>query len=213
MVEAILGNRDYTVVIRFELEEAFRYLQNKNANLVLLDLNLHGENGFNLLKAFAAENFPTIVTSAYKDRAIEAFEYGVLDFIPKPFRKDRLEKALQRWQQSQKAHYPTKYLVVRQVHRNEVIDVQKVVFIQGDGHHSLVQIENGPLLPHHKSLDQLLQLLPDHFERVHKSFIVNRQAISELEILPGSKYYLKTVGGFRVPVGRKFYRGLKGRFI
>ncbi len=214
MVKAYLCQVTHHIAVLLDLEDAIDHLQTQKVDLVLLDLNLDGEDGYQLLETFPALAHQIIVTTAYKAKAAEAFDYGVLDFVPKPFRKDRLEKALHRWQVRRKAiDHSTQYLVLKHVHRNEIIEVDKVVFIQGDGHHSLLQLESGPSRSHHKSLDQLSQLLPKHFERVHKSYIVNKKAIQQLDILPGSKYFFRTLGGFKVPVGRKFYKRLKEGFI
>ena len=55
---------------------------------MLLDLNLHARDGFEILKQIVSKSFHTIIISANIDRAIEAFEYGVLDFIPKLYNKE-----------------------------------------------------------------------------------------------------------------------------
>ena len=78
------------------LPEALCFIENNSLDLVLLDLNLNGDNGFDLLTTAVSESFHTIVISAYKDQAITAFEYGILDFVPKPFNRDRLEQAFDR---------------------------------------------------------------------------------------------------------------------
>ncbi|MBK7227614.1 MAG: hypothetical protein IPH97_01775 [Ignavibacteriales bacterium] len=63
-------------------------------------MNLNAKDGFELLKQVVSQSFHTIVISANINRAIEAFEYGVLDFIPKPYNIERLKAAFQRLQSS-----------------------------------------------------------------------------------------------------------------
>ena len=72
------------------MESAFAYLKDHQIDLLLLDLNLDGGNGFDILKYTVSQSFHTIIISAYTDQAITAFQYGVLDFIPKPFRDEEL---------------------------------------------------------------------------------------------------------------------------
>ena len=76
------------------LHEALPFIENNSLDLVLLDLNLNGDNGFDLLTTAVSKSFHTIVISAYRDQAITAFEYGVLDFVPKPFNRERLGTSL-----------------------------------------------------------------------------------------------------------------------
>ena len=71
-------------------------LQQNQYDLLCLDLNLHGQDGFDLLAAAVAGRHQTIVISANTDRALTAFEYGVVDFVPKPFDRERLAQALSR---------------------------------------------------------------------------------------------------------------------
>ncbi len=78
------------------LHDALRHIENSELDLVLLDLNLNGDNGFDLLTKAVSGSFHTIIISAYKDQAITAFEHGVLDFVPKPFNQDRLVQAFNR---------------------------------------------------------------------------------------------------------------------
>lgn len=78
------------------LSEGLAYVNSNPIDLLLLDLNLNGENGFDILKQTASLSFHTIIISANKDQALKAFEFGVLDFVPKPFNKARLELAFNR---------------------------------------------------------------------------------------------------------------------
>ena len=73
------------------LESAVEYMAQHPVDLLLLDLNLSGKSGFELLKTASAGPFHTVIISAHTDRAIEAFRYGVLDFLPKPFERARLQ--------------------------------------------------------------------------------------------------------------------------
>src|SRR5271157_1945729 len=85
----ILGEGIESIQVQRSLTASQCYLQDHTIDLLFLDLNLHVENGFALLASAAAGSFHTIVVSAHTDRAIEAFEYGVLDFVPKPYGEER----------------------------------------------------------------------------------------------------------------------------
>ena len=78
------------------LQQGLGFIKEQSIDLLFLDLNLNREDGYELLEEVAAESFHTIIVSAYKDRAIRAFEYGVLDFVAKPYTEERLSLAIQR---------------------------------------------------------------------------------------------------------------------
>ncbi len=212
MVRQIIGRRIKYLKILDELDEAIDFLSQNTIDLLFLDLNLNEEDGFDLLRSKFSGSFNTIITSAYSNKAIDAFDLGVIDFVPKPFLQERLEKAIQR----HFAHTPggaLRYIVVKGALENRIIDLQKLIYIEGHGKHSKLNLITGEQTPHHKSLDQMQQLLPPSFERVHKSFIANMDLVKDLQIQVGSKYSLVMLNEEFVPVGRVHYKRLKGRFI
>ena len=86
--------------IALTYQEAFDYLKNHQVDLLLLDLYLNGNDGFELLKYNFSKSLNIIVISAKTERAIEAFKFGVIDFVEKPFTKDRFKKAIDRYKSS-----------------------------------------------------------------------------------------------------------------
>ncbi|TGM74022.1 helix-turn-helix domain-containing protein [Leptospira mtsangambouensis] len=78
------------------IDEADNELKQSPANLLFLDLNIFGFDGFDILERIPTLFTNTIVVSANTNNAIRAFEYGVIDFIPKPISEDRLRLALER---------------------------------------------------------------------------------------------------------------------
>ena len=88
----------FTAVAVGTLSEAREQRRNRAFDGLLLDLNLAGHDGFGLLREAAAAAMHAVVVSGHGERALEAFELGVLDFVPKPFGRERLALALQRLQ-------------------------------------------------------------------------------------------------------------------
>ena len=90
---------------------------------------LPARDGFQLLKEFVSRSFHTIVISGNIDRAIEAFEYGVLDFIPKPHTEERLKLALDKIESGHASDgHALKYLSVREGTEIQIIPVENVRF-------------------------------------------------------------------------------------
>ena len=182
-------------------------------DIFLLDLNLHGEDGFGLLQQSASFAAQTIVISAYKDRAAEAFDFGVTDFVSKPFDKERLEQALDRFDNWPRPDQHPKFLAFRSPGKTHVVAISEVIYIAGADQYSEVHLSNGTSRLHDKSLGQFEQLLPDGYERIHKSYIVHLDQIDRLEMKEGSRYFAMLKTGERLPVGRTRYNTLKQRYL
>ncbi|WP_411823397.1 helix-turn-helix domain-containing protein [Leptospira sp. 'Mane'] len=97
LLEKVLGSDIEAVYHETSLIQSENYLKEGQIDLLFLDLNLFGENGFDLLKTVPTTNILTIVVSGNTDQALTAFEYGVIDFVAKPVLEDRLRLALERY--------------------------------------------------------------------------------------------------------------------
>ncbi|HWW62740.1 MAG TPA: LytTR family DNA-binding domain-containing protein [Thermoanaerobaculia bacterium] len=207
----ILG--DAVVTIASSHDEAVALLAANPPDLLILDLNLNGDDGFALLRHASAEAFDTIVVSAHTDRALEAFEYGVRDFVPKPFDKARLERAFERISAGARNERPLQLLGVRGPRGVELIAVDDVVYIRGAGTRSELVLRDGRVHLHDKLLDRLERALPPHFERVHKSFIVDVRSVTRLVTEEGSRYAVILRDGTRIPVGRTRLRAVRALLV
>ncbi len=212
MMRDILASALTSVTHLNTLQEALAFIDKQPLDLVLLDLNLNGEDGFDLLKTAVSGAFHTIVISAYKDQAITAFEYGVLDFVPKPFNQERLEQALSRVVAQEKTETEVRYLAVKKRQRIQLIPVDEVLYIKGAGAYSELFLIDGSKELHDKSLDKLQQLLSGSFERVHKSYLVRMSEVSEIIVSSGSKYMAALKNGAQIPIGRTKYKEIKSKW-
>ena len=211
LTQEIIENKLTSIKILPNFGEAESYLERHTIDLLLLDLNLGGDDGFDLLKRAVARAFQTIVISANTDRALEAFEYGVLDFVPKPFSKERLEKAFDRLTGANQAPRQMGVLAVKDGGRLRMIDIADVAYIKGAGNYSELHLKSGGSCLHEKNLDRLGTLLNPQFERVHKSYMVAFNEIEALEVHRGGKYALLTKSGAVLPLGRTRYKALRER--
>lgn len=193
-------------------DEAAAWLAENSVDLALLDLNLDGRDGMELLKRSVASSFHTIIVSANTDRALEAFQFGVLDFVPKPFTRERLAQSFARIAGPVSRGGPaTKNLAVKKAGRIELVVVDDILFVQGAGNYSELVLADGRRELHDKTLEKLAVLLPDDFERTHKSYLVRRSAIKALHASEGSRYELELKTGACLPIGRSRYKELRDR--
>jgi len=192
------------------LEDAEDHLDTHKVDLLLLDLNLNNRDGFDLLKGKLAASYHTIVISANTERALEAFEYGVLDFIAKPFKQDRLAKALERLgHKVQLGFGASKYFTIKKHGRIELFYTEDIRYIRATGHYSEIVLMDGSAQLHDKSLEKLLLTLPSRFERVHKSYALTLDQVKTLHKYPGSRYELELSNGVFIPLGRTHYAKIK----
>ncbi len=214
MTREILGADLLSLTHINTLEEATAFIEKHSLDLILLDLNLNGANGFDLLTTAVSGPFHTIVVSAYKDQAINAFEHGVLDFVPKPFNLDSLAHAFNRYHaKAVAAKSAVKYLAVKKRQRVELVPVEDLVYFKGAGAYAEQFLSDGRKELHDKSMEKLEQLLAPDFERVHKSYLVKMTEVKGFIVQTGSKYSAELKNGERIPVGRTKYKDLKERWV
>jgi DNA-binding LytR/AlgR family response regulator len=210
LVREILGDQLESLNVAATFEAASARLAEAPIDLLLLDLNLRGQDGMQLLQTSVASAFHTIIVSANIDQAIRAFEHGVIDFVPKPFTRERLAQALQRVTLPDgRAANAAKYLAVRKHGKIVPIAVERVVYVEGAGSYAELVLDDGTRHLHDKTLEKLHALLPADFERIHKSYLARLSTITALHASEGSHYEAELRGGLRLPIGRTRYKQLK----
>ena len=210
----ILGNALQSITHINTLHEALKFIENSSLDIVLLDLNLNGDNGFDLLTTAVSGSFHTIIVSAYKDQAITAFEYGVLDFVPKPFNRDRLEQAFNRAIVKEKTENDKiKVLAIKKRGRIQLIPIENLLYVKGAGTYTELFLTDGTKELHDKSLEKLEQLLSHSFERIHKSYLVKMSEVKEIIVESGSKYMAELNNGELIPIGRTKYKDIKAKWL
>lgn len=214
MTTEFFGDKPTGIVVCDSLQKGLDQINYQIPDLLLLDLNLNGDNGFEVLEQMVAAPFHTIIVSANTDKAITAFAYGVLDFVPKPFDEDRFFRALNRFiSPTLKSDDGIKYLAVKRSGQIRLINIAEIIYIKGAGIYTELHLKSGQQELHDKSLELLQQLLPDGFERIHKSYIVNLQQAEKILINPGTRYGLQLKTGEVLPIGRSKYKELKNKMI
>ncbi|MBL9208707.1 MAG: response regulator transcription factor [Opitutaceae bacterium] len=209
----LLGDRLESVRLAAQFSEASARLSESPIDVLFLDLNLHGRDGMELLKSSVAGSFHTIIVSANTDQALRAFEYGVIDFVPKPFSKERVAQALAHvTERTCRTAGATKYLAIRKSGKVDLIEIDRVLYVEGAGAYAELVLDDGKRALHDKTLESLHALLPPVFERIHKSFVVRWSAVKTLHVHEGSQYEAELRSGVRLPVGRTRYKELREKY-
>jgi two-component system LytT family response regulator len=206
--------------------QAVEMIESEPPDLVLLDIQMPGLDGFGVIEALE-EPPPIIFVTAYDEYAIRAFEINALDYLLKPFSRERLEKAIRRAQEAlagehdlterlaplleslaAQGRYLTR-LAVRDRGCIRVLDVDEIDWLGVENEQVLVHVE-GDAYPIRRTLSELeARLDPARFFRAHRSAIVNLDRVSE--IIPWFKgsHKLRLTTGAEVDLSRAQARALR----
>ncbi len=204
----ILGGKVESIQVQRSLIGSQCHIQDHPIDVLFLDLNLNGEDGFALLRDAVSGSFHTIVVSAHTGRAIEAFEYGVLDFVAKPYSKERIQKAIERYREGL-SDSRLKYLSIAHEGRISLIPIESVNYIEAFDKQTKIYCTSGSMEICNKMLQNLEKILPPDYVRVHRSFIANLREIEELQMKPNRRFCIALKNGDTLPVSRSGYQLLK----
>ncbi|WP_109829335.1 LytR/AlgR family response regulator transcription factor [Reichenbachiella versicolor] len=184
--------------------EGIKTIQEHSPELVFLDIEMPGGNGFEVLKFFDNPDFKVIFVTAYDHFAIQAIKFSALDYILKPIDAlqligavNKLEKLQSEWNRKLQ-NFLTNEHIGRERQRIaltfsdkiEFIEINKIIRCQGEGAYTRFFIADSPEILTSKPLSEYESLLAEFgFIRTHKAHIINKAHISS---------FVKSDGGYLV---------------
>jgi len=208
-------------------QEAVETIRRESPDLLFLDIQMPGVDGFEVLEKVGVEQMPGVVfVTAYDEHAIRAFEVHALDYILKPFAQKRFNEALQR-AKDQIRKQPDgsisqqllsllgdlksgpkflERLVVKSNGRVFFLKVNEVDWIEAAGNYVNIHNGNEAHLLRETMNGIEAQLDPRKFVRIHRSTLVNIERIKELSPLFHGDYIVTLLNGARLTMSRS-YRG------
>lgn len=171
------------------IEDAVSIIIKERPDLVFLDIQLTGENGFDLLKRVAVD-FKVIFVTAYNEYAVRAFDVNAADYLLKPVDPARLELSLKKiFNKSKVSHsvakrfnYSDSIYIKLNNHTAKFVALNTIIVITSVGNYSKLKTadENHYLVL--KTLKQWENELPaNYFLRIHRSTIVNIKYVTKIE--------------------------------
>ena len=109
------------------------------------------------------------------------------------------------------ADHQASSLAIRSAGRIDLIPVRDIAYIKADGSYSELILRDGRVRVHSKSLDKLLTILPPTFERIHRSYLVRLDEVTQLRVREGSRYTILLKSGEEIPVGRTRIQAIRAR--
>ncbi len=201
--------------------EGLKAIEEHQPDLVFLDIQMPKINGFEMLELID-EPPAVIFTTAFDEYAIKAFEASAIDYLLKPFAKDRFEKAVNKWLNSSPSNGVEQFqnlaqsrsdehlrIVVKDGGEIKIIPTMDVMFIEAYDDYVKIHTKSGYHLKK-KTMAHYEKSLPQQqFMRIHRSYIINIDALSKIESFEKNSYRATLLDGNVVPISRTAYPLLK----
>jgi DNA-binding LytR/AlgR family response regulator len=188
--------------------EAVRLLAEQPVDAAFLDIHMPGLSGFDLARALSRFGDPPAIVFVTADEAgaVEAFDFQALDFILKPIRRERLRRAVDRILTGRDAAsaavpMPDEAVPVRVGNIMRVVRRSEVRWVQAQGDYSRLVTDTDSHLIREPISDLEERWATAGFIRVHRSYLVDRGAITAVRL--GGAHPTLTVAGEEIPVSRR----------
>jgi two-component system LytT family response regulator len=196
--------------------EALQAIAALEPDLMFLDIQMPGHDGFALLHSLPHAPLPLVVfTTAFAEHALAAFDANAIDYVLKPIDQARFDQAMNRVKKHwhgmdiQRAHSDDGRNHVRRISVNtgehsRVIPVADIDWVRADGNYVRIHVGGSSFL-HRETLRHLLESLdPNHFLRIHRGILVNVERIREVHTLFQGHAEVVLHDGTRLDLSRRF---------
>jgi two-component system, LytTR family, response regulator len=213
-------------------EEAVLGIQQHKPDLVFMDVQMPALNGFEVIDAVGSEHMPLVIfVTAYDQHALRAFQVRALDYLLKPFDRERFSEALQRARKQiereetgdlgrrllalvkdlRKDQPRAERLVVKSGGRLFFLRADEIDWIEAAGNYVRLHVGNTSHLLRETMNAIEGRLDPEKFFRIHRSRIVNMERIQELQPWLNGEYSVLLRTGTRLTLSRGYREKLQDR--
>lgn len=191
----------------YDAIEAIEYLNRNTVDLIFLDLNMPKLHGFEFLKTLP--NQPkVIVTTAYKEHALEGYELNIADYLLKPFSFERFLKAVNKaitthsetpsLAKSDTDEIKPERIFLRTANKHIQVGLDDILFVEASGNYVQVVLKE-EVITLRGVLSSLAEHIPtDGLIQVHRSFMVAKKHIKSIE---GNEIIIDK---YKVPIGKSY---------
>jgi two-component system, LytTR family, response regulator len=181
------------------------YLASNNVDLIFLDIEMGGISGTQLLKSLQKKP-KVIMTTAYRNYAVDAFELDVTDYLLKPFSFERFLKAVDKVYTIQKTEQRNTesngsdkdYFFVKSNYKMIKINFDDILYIEGLSEYIIIKTKTANIITL-QSFKNIEKTLPESgFARIHKSYLVS---LSKIECIDGQNVIIAKK---ELPIGSKY---------
>jgi two-component system, LytTR family, response regulator len=202
--------------------EGVKAIGQHKPDLILLDIQMPKINGFEMLELI--ETPPAVIfTTAFDEYAIKAFEQHAVDYLLKPFSKERFDKALHKWMSTRTTEAKNNTALLESVAQPEekqrivvkkgtnivILPVHTIFYIEAFDDYVKIHTKEGFYLKKKTMAFYEKTLEATQFVRVHRSYLLNIQELTKIEPLEKDNHVALLKSGIRVPLSQSGYSKLK----
>ena len=186
--------------------EAIKAIKNLQPEVVFLDVEMPGMNGFQMLEQLPAVDFHLIFTTSYDQYALKAIRFSAIDYLLKPIDREELQRAVQKIKHQvqrpmtqqleillQKIAQPSPTInkvALPTMEGLQMVSINSIISCESDSNYTIVLLKDKQKLVVSRTLKDIEEMLEDHsFARVHHSHLVNLNEIEK---------YMKGEGGYLI---------------
>jgi DNA-binding LytR/AlgR family response regulator len=183
---------------------ALDWIKKQEIDLVFLDISMPFISGIDFIKTL--QKPPAIIlTTAYKEFAVESYELPVLDYLMKPISFERFLKAINKLNASSFENIksvinkpePDAFIYVKADKKNVKVLLKEILFIESIKDYIKIHVSDKTIITQ-LQISAIEQRLPDNFLRIHRSFIISRNKITAY-----TEHDVE-IGKYQIPIGRSY---------
>lgn len=204
---------DFEIVAECEnAVEAMEVINKQKVDLVFLDIQMPQINGIDFLKSIKVD-FKVIITTAFRDYAIEGYQLDVIDYLLKPISFERFMKAINKYYQHKQDDIivfkketgldSNLFIYAKEGKETHKIYLKDILFIESYKDQIRINLTDRSIELRYKISDFESKLPDDYFIRTHKSFIISIGKITSF-----SSSGIK-IGNTEIPIGRTYFEQVK----
>lgn len=212
-------------------EEAVEAINSKKPDLIFLDIEMPGLDGFGVVSNIQLNYKPFIIfATAYNQYALKAFDIHAIDYLLKPFDDDRFDEALEIAKKQIKLKNssnfnekllnlisefntePEKYIrqfKIKLRGREKFVQTEDLHFIEAEGNYLMLHHENGRDLFRSTMSSVEEELNPNRFLRIHRSYFVNTLYVKNIRYISNNEYKVSLKNGKEIVSGRSYKESIK----
>ena len=200
--------------------EGMKAIQIYKPDLIFLDVQMPKISGFELLELI--DNPPAIIfTTAFDEYALKAFEANAIDYLLKPFNKERFDKAILKFNSnlipkinSENIQLPANSnqqnrIVVKSDGKIKIIPTAEIHYIEANGDNVKIMTKEGNFSKNKTMSFFEEQLSTNDFVRIHRSYLVNVSLVSRIDAYDKESHLAVLSSGIQLPVSKSGYQRLK----
>lgn len=189
--------------------EAIEVLNREAIDLVFIDIQMPQLSGIELIQLFNQKhNF--IITSAYSEYALDAYQFHVVDFLLKPVTFSRFYQSIEkynRWQETFQNREEDNYLFVKSDRKHYKIATDSILYIEGLKDYIRIHTDTEKIIVLENMKDILEKLPKNQFVRIHRSYII---PLGKIKLIDG--YQIRLENGIYLSIGET-YRKLVNEWV